>query len=132
MDYNTLINEIFQVCIIPLLGILTTYLVKYLKQKSEEIAANTDDKLTQKYTQLIMDTITKCVIATNQTYVESLKNQGKFDKEAQEKAFNMTLSAVLAILSTDCQKFIELTYGDLNEYLRQQIEAQVNESKKSL
>jgi hypothetical protein len=32
-------------------------------------------------------TITECVIATNQTYVETLKQQGKFDEEAQKIAF---------------------------------------------
>jgi hypothetical protein len=33
------------------------------------------------------DTITNCVIATNQTYVNSLKEQGKFDEAAQKEAF---------------------------------------------
>jgi hypothetical protein len=36
---------------------------------------------------MLTDTITKCVIATNQTYVETLKKEGKFDLEAQEVAF---------------------------------------------
>jgi hypothetical protein len=37
MEWGILINEIFQVCLIPLLGVLTTYLVNYIKVKSEEI-----------------------------------------------------------------------------------------------
>ena len=36
---------------------------------------------------MLSETITKCVVATNQTYVETLKKQGKFDKEAQKIAF---------------------------------------------
>jgi len=28
---------------------------------------------------MLADTVTKCVIATNQTYVETLKKEGRFD-----------------------------------------------------
>jgi len=101
MEWAVILNEIFQVCIIPLLGILTTYLVKYIKIKSEEIKLNNqknedaayNEKL-NKYITMLTDTITKCVIATNQTYVEELKKQGKFDEEAQKIAFEKTLFAV--------------------------------------
>ena len=41
-----------------------------------------DNELSKKYIQMLSETITKCVIATNQTYVETLKKQGKFDVEA--------------------------------------------------
>ena len=39
---------------------------------------------------MLNETITKCVIATTQTYVETLKKEGKFDKTAQETAFSKT------------------------------------------
>ena len=35
MDYMALLQEIFQVCIIPLLGVLTTYLVMFIKNKTD-------------------------------------------------------------------------------------------------
>ena len=34
MDWFNLLTQIFEVCIIPLLGILTTYIVKYIQVKS--------------------------------------------------------------------------------------------------
>ena len=71
---------------------------------------------------MIFDTVTACVIATNQTYVNSLKEQGKFD---EKKAFDMTMSAVLDILSNDVKKYMEEFTGDLNAYLTNLIEAQV-------
>jgi hypothetical protein len=49
-----------------------------------------DNELADKYVQMLTDTITACVIATNQTYVEPLKKQGKFDAEAQKHAFELT------------------------------------------
>jgi hypothetical protein len=78
---------------------------------------------------MISSTITDCVIATNQTYVNSLKESNSFTKEAQEEAFNKTFSAVLAILSDDAKAYINEATGDINVYLTQLIEAEVNKNK---
>ena len=78
---------------------------------------------------MIFDTIIKCVIATNQTYVNSLKEQNAFDAEAQKTAFNKTMNAVLEILSEDAKQYIIETTGDLNTYLTNLIEAEVNKNR---
>ena len=49
MDWIIILNEIFQVCIVPLLGLLTTYLIKFISAKSEQISKENDDALVQKY-----------------------------------------------------------------------------------
>lgn len=120
-----IVIDIIQVCIIPLLGIITKYLVDFLQAKRDEINDKIDNETAEKYTEMIFDTITACVIATNQIYVNSLKEQGKFDEEAQKKAFDMTMSAVLDILSDDVKKYMEEFTGDLNAYITNLIEAQV-------
>lgn len=120
-----IVIEIIQVCIIPLLGIITKYLVDFLQAKRDEINDKIDNETVEKYTKMIFDTVTACVITTNQTYVNSLKEQGKFDEEAQKKAFDMTMSAVLDILSEDVKKYMKEFTGDLNAYLTNLIEAQV-------
>jgi hypothetical protein len=74
---------------------------------------------------MITTTVINCVIATNQTYVDSLKASGSFDAEAQKIAFNKTLQAVTDILSEEAKKYIVETFGDLTLYLTQLIEAQV-------
>lgn len=127
---SEIIQDIWQICIIPILSILTAFIVKFLKTKSEEILGKVDNDTAKKYIYLITDTITNCVIATNQTYVDSLKKEGKFDEEAQKVAFEKTLNAVLAILSEDAKIYIKETTGDLNTYLSQMIEAEVNKNKK--
>lgn len=129
MNWSEMIASIFQVCLIPLLGILTKYFVAFIAMKSEEMQKKTDNEMAQKYMQMASDTITACVIATNQTYVESLKAQGKFDKEAQEVAFNKTLEAVLTLLNDEVKDYLTAAFGDLNAYLNTQIEAAVNGTK---
>lgn len=130
MDWLNLLTQIFEVCIIPLLAVLTTYIVKYIQVKSAEITEKTDNALIDKYTIMLADTISACVLATNQTYVEALKKQGSFDAEAQKEAFNMTLNAVMSILSEDAKEYLSEAFGDLNAYITSQIEASVNVNKK--
>lgn len=132
-----LINQIFQVCIVPLLAVLTTYLVKYIDAKKDELMvkkeeANTNKEniLADKYIKMLADTIKACVIATNQTYVDSLKDKNAFDGEAQKEAFRKTSDAVMLILSQDAKDYLSTIYGDLNQYIITQIEASVNENKK--
>lgn len=129
MNWLEMLQQIFQVCIIPLLGVLTTYLVMFIKNKSAALQEQTDNELYKKYIALLDETITKCVIATNQTYVEALKNKNAFDPEAQKKAFEMTYQSVLAILSKDAQEYLTEAVGDLNAYIVKSIEAQVNANK---
>jgi len=72
---------------------------------------------------MLDETITKCVIATNQTYVDNLKGQNAFTKEAQEEAFKKTYEAVMAILSKDAQEYLTNAVGDLNTYITNSIQA---------
>lgn len=129
MDYLSLLQQIFEVCIIPLLGVLTTFLVKYISTKINEVQGNVDSATLKKYLDMLNSTITTCVISTNQTYVDSLKSQGKFDLDAQQKAFQMTYEAVTNILSEEAKKYLTEAVGDLEEYIIKQIEAEVNVQK---
>ena len=129
MDWMKMLQEIFYVCIIPLLGVLTGYLVNFLKAKGNQIAENADNALATKYIKMLTETICTCVVATNQTYVEALKKEGKFDAEAQKKAFQMTYDAVMNILSEEAKEYLQNIYGDLNVFLTNMIEAQVKNNK---
>ena len=124
-----LITQIFEVCIIPLLGVLTTFLVRYINAKMKALADTTNDEKQKKYIEMLNNTITDCVIATTQTYVDTLKKQGKFDKEAQEQAFLMTFNAVSSLLTEESKKYLNEAIGDLDLYIKQKIESEVNINK---
>ena len=130
MDWMNLLYDIFDLCIIPLFGVLVAYAVKYINAKGNEIAANVDSELGSKYIVMLTTTIADCVVATNQTYVEALKKEGKFDKDAQAKAFQMTYDAVMDILTDDAKEYLANFYGDLTLYLTERIEAEVVANKK--
>ena len=129
MNSITLLQQIFEVCIIPLVGVLTAFAVAYIKAKMNELSAAAGNATEQKYLKMISETITKCVIATNQTYVDSLKNKDAFSKEAQKEAFELTYNAVLDILSDDAKDYITEAFGDAETYLTTLIEEAVNKNK---
>lgn len=129
IELQELILTIFQVCIIPLLGVLTTFFVKWVNAKSAEIQTNIDDATLRKYMGMLTETIADCVVATNQTFVETLKAQGKFDEEAQKEAFRQTSMAVIQILSDDAKEYLTSAVGDLETYITKKIEAEVNLNK---
>ena len=129
MNWIEMLSKIFEVCIIPLLGILTTYLVQWIKMQSKKIQEETDNELEKKYIMMLEDTISNCVIATNQTYVETLKAQGAFGEAEQKKAFEMTFKSVISILTEDAKVYLTEAIGDLQAYITASIEAQVNLNK---
>lgn len=123
------LDLIFELCLIPILGVLTTFLVVFLNTKKTEVQVKVENEVAQKYINMALDTIAECVVATNQTYVDSLKAQGKFDAEAQKVAFQKTFDNVLLLLTDEAKEYLAAVYGDLNNYLTTRIEAQVNLSK---
>lgn len=129
MEWLPLLYEILQVCIIPLLGVLTAYIVKFINVKSAEIQTNVDNDMADKYIAMVAETISACVIATNQTYVEALKKENAFTAEAQKEAFQLTYNAVMAILTDEAKAYLAEIYGDVTAYITNKIEAEVNVSK---
>lgn len=129
MNWLNLLYEILEVCIIPLLGLLTVYAVKFIKIKSDEIAKKANNETANKYIDLLSNTISDCVIATNQTYVEALKKENAFTAEAQKEAFKLTYDAVMSVLTDDAKTYLTSIYGDLTAYITTKIEAEVNLSK---
>lgn len=129
MTWTVILEEVFRVVLIPLLALLVKYICHFVNIKAEEIKQKNDDATFQKYITMLNETIQSTVIATNQTYVESLKAQGKFDAEAQKVAFQMTYDAIMKTLGGEAQKYLSEAVGDLNTYIKNAIEANVNVNK---
>lgn len=130
MDWLKILQEIFTVCIIPLLGILTKYAIDWLNIKKQSLINQEESEIRKKYIDMLGSTIETCVIATNQTYVNALKDKNAFTPEAQKEAFERTKQAVLTILGEEGQKYLSQFYGDLNTYISKEIEKQVSWNKK--
>ena len=58
----TLLAQIMEVVIIPLLGILTAYVVKLVNAKINDISAKRNSDIEKKDLEMLNSTITDCVI----------------------------------------------------------------------
>ena len=112
--------------------VLTVYAVGLINKAKENAVADTDDIKKQSYITEIADAISSAVAATSQTYVDALKQAGKFTKEAQQEAAQKALAACISSISPAAQNFIETAYGDITDYLTNKIEAEVRKQKISL
>ncbi len=126
---NELLITLIQVVIIPAIPVLVTYLVKFLKAKVDQTTVKIDNELIRVYLNEATDAVLQAVTYTAQTYVDTLKKQGKFDKEAQEEAFNTAKDVALKLLTEEAKQMITDLYGDLTIWLDTKIEQTVNEQK---
>ena len=129
MTWETFLPQLFTIVIFPLIGILTVVLIAFLGAKKKQIKENTDNEILHKYIDMLDTTIVNCVLTTTQTYVESLKKEGKFDAEAQKKALENTYNNVLTILSADAITYLQEAMGDLQTYILNKIESTVLTTK---
>lgn len=130
MDWLVILQQIFEVAIIPLLGLATSVLIVFLKKKAGEVQEKISSDIYSKYFGLLTETVLTCVQATTQTYVDVLKKEGRFDKEAQKKAFEMTYQAIMSTLKDDAKIYLKEILGDLDLYITNLIESMVLETKK--
>ena len=129
---NEILNNISPILsnvLILIITALSSYIVTYINKKKKALQLEMDNMLAIKYTDMIEKTIIDCVNATNQTYVEALKKDNAFTKEAQAEAFNRTLNSVMKILSDDCLEYLTTVTTDVNAYIYNKIEAEVNYAK---
>ena len=115
------LNEVLYTIITCALMIVVRFGVQLIRTKTAEIK-NAE-------VQQMIDNIGDIVIMVSQTFVDSLKESGNFDKEAQAKAFNMAKTAALNGMSDSMKKYIDKYCGGLDEWLRIQIEAWVKKNK---
>ena len=129
MDWSNIINQLFEVCLIPMLGMLTACAVKFIKAKMEEARSKTDSELADKYLSMLETTVIDCIKATNQTYVNALKEKDAFDADAQKEALSRTTEAVFTVLSDGAKECLRGAVGDLDTLVKEKIEANIDAVK---
>lgn len=115
------LNEVLYTLITCALMVVVKFGVQLIRTKTSQIK---NEEL-----QGVIDGIGDIVIMVSQTFVDSLKESGNFDKEAQAKAFDMAKTAALNGMSESMKKYIDKYCGGLDEWLRIQIEAWVKKNK---
>jgi hypothetical protein len=133
MEFSEVLNYVLYVVLTVILPVVAKYVVDLIKTKIKEsniIADATKNEDLSKIVESALSDVMDAVLYINQIYVDSLKSSGKFDKEAQEEAFNRAYTEAMNMISDEAKKVIEQLYGSFDKWLKLKIESSVNMAKK--
>ena len=123
--FINILSCIVTVIILPLITLLGSKLIKWISKKIDD--ENLEKNLI-KATNIVLDAV-KYVL---QTYVDNLKKEGKFTKDAQLIAFNKAKEIVLSQFNEEIKNYIKDNFGDIDSWIDVQIEASINNLKNIL
>lgn len=102
---------------------LTTFIVGLLNQKIK------DQKLAR-WSSELFQIIMSAVQTVFQEFVDTMKKAGKFDEAAQKEAKDRAYKIIISQLTPELKSYIENNFGDMKDYLMNQIEAMIYNLKK--
>ena len=114
-----IISVVVTSIVLPLISIAGAKLIQFINSKIKNNKAA--DLLTTATTIVI-----NAVRSVFQTYVEALKKEGNFNKDAQIIALNKAKDIVLTQMTDEVKEYLVKTYGSLDSWLDTNIEATIN------
>ena len=129
MDLQQFLSELLIVVIIPLMGVLTKYLVTLIQGITDDLKVQKDIKnnvLIKGYIEDIETIIIKAVETTNQEYTNVLKANGEWSKENFRTAFNITKDKVMKLLTEENKELIKTIYNDIDSYIETVVESYIS------
>ena len=114
-----IISVVVTSIVFPLISIAGAKLIQFINSKIKNNKAA--DLLTTATTIVI-----NAVRSVFQTYVDALKKEGSFNKDAQIIALNKAKDIALTQMTDEVKNYLVTTYGSLDSWLDTNIEATIN------
>lgn len=129
MDYNQILDTVIRMVIIPIIPLLAVYIKTLLQAKIQEVENKITNENLLKQLEIAKEVLNDCVTNTTETYVKSLKEQGKFDLSTQKQALEKTKKEFLSIINSGTKEALETAYADYEAWIETAIEKIVKENK---
>lgn len=129
MEFKDFVPILVQIVLIPLLTALTGVAIKWINSKANSIKAKTNNEYAKLCLDTLNDMITTTVVAVNQTYVDELKKDNSFTKEAQKEAFTKVYNTIINSLTEQVKETLTNIVGDVESYVTNRIEETVTSTK---
>lgn len=101
---------------------ITTMVVSWLNQKIK-------DKKLARWSSELFTIIMGAVQTVMQEFVSVMKKEGKFDEKAQVEAKERAYKIITGQLTSELKDYITNNFGDMKEYVMNQIEAMIYQLK---
>ncbi len=102
---------------------LTAYVVGLLNQKIK-------DKKLARWSSELFQIIMSAVQTVFQSFVDTMKKAGKFDEAAQKEAKERAYNIIISQLTPELKTYVTDNFGDMKDYLMNQIESMIYNLKK--
>ena len=122
---NEMILTMLQSILSLAVALLSAYAVRWFNAKTAQAKSAVDNETAQRYVGEASDAITSAVLATSQTYVDTLKKSGTFTAENQKEALKLATQTAMASMTEGAEQFLQTAYGDVTKYLETKIEAEI-------
>ena len=115
-----LLEELLKLCVTIILPVETKILYEYARQK-----------INNSRHQQALDAVYAAVSYIQQTYVDEMKGQNMFDKQAQKNAFYNAKDKAFELMTDGAKKYLEeqFTYDGIDAWVEAYIEKAVAEKK---
>lgn len=129
---NEFLTTLLQAVLVAAVPVCAAFIGKGIKALAQYLGVKSDNDLTKKYLDAVADAVANAVTYTSQVYVDKLKEQGQFTKENQQEALGIAIAQAQNLLTAEAITYLETAYGDLQEYLKSRIEAEVRNQKQGV
>lgn len=129
VNLTNLLTELLYVVLIGAIPIVSKYLIQQIEAKKNEILKNDKAENFQNSIDGAMSLVEKVVDYVSQTYVDTLKKEGKFDAAAQQNAYNKAVEALEKLMDDDMKHVLINVYGDLSTWMKVAIESYIKSRK---
>ena len=126
---NETLNLIITAIIVPTLAALVPLLISFLNQKTAELKQRIGNEKLNRYIDIAEDAVSTAVTSVFQTYVDTLKKQGKWNDTTAEIAFTEARNKAIAIMGQAAKDALSQAYGDVNLWIDNKIEMHVQLNK---
>lgn len=135
MDFNA--AEISTICgvVVAVIGALMTLAIKGINMVRTILNSKTENQMLQTLINNVSDNAENIVKALNQTLVNGLKDKsedGKLTKDEIIAVKNEALTTLMNTLSVEAKTTLTNTFGNLELYLSNLIEAKVSDAHKTV
>lgn len=126
---SEIMNLIETLVIAPLVIAISSFLIALIRQQTARIEAKIKDEKAKRLIEIAEGVVSQAVTSVTQTYVEGLKAEGAFDKNAQALAFEESKDKIYLMLTDETMKAVQNNYGNIEEWIKTKIEETVNKNK---
>lgn len=124
------VMNIVETCVIsPLLIVLTPYIITFLHKQIVKLQAQIKDEKIKNLISIAEGIVDQAVSTVTQTYVDGLKEEGVFDKDAQKTAFEKSKTYVYSLMTEETKNAIMENYSTLDTWVATKIEESIAKNK---